>query len=279
MKGKINFFLVWFVLAGLVAFSREEVSATPLFGTEVNGAVGYYNGTKYGGGQFIVGNSNIPNGQESSSGSVLFTQGTAIANSGLGNNDLNVSFSGYGLGGKCGLSCYGSGSSFAVMYDTLTFHNVSPSGDNISIDLNVNYSIPQYNAKSGIYGTGSAQLLEGLIPNPSSGGIIATLSGQGSETLSMNVFVDSTFTTIAYTADIGGSAGADKGSTAGFIDPSITVLVPPGVTFTSASGATYGGTPLAATPEPPAGLLLGSGLLCLAIMTRKNFRIRSTFPG
>ena len=279
MEGKMNFIIIGFVLAGLVAFSGDEVSATPLFGTEVNGAVGYYNGTKYGGGQFIVGNTNTPNGRVSSSGSVLFPQGTAISKAGLGNNDLNVSFSGVGLGGKCGFSCYGSGDAFAVMYDTLTFYNVSPSGDNISIDLNVNYSIPQYNSKSGNNGTGSAQLLEGLIPNPSSGGIIATLSGQGSETLSMKVFVDSSFTTIAYTADIGGSAGADKGSTAGFIDPSITVLVPPGVTFTSASGATYGGTPLAATPEPPAGLLLGSGLLALAIMTRKNFRIRSNFPG
>lgn len=266
----------------MTILSRKEAFATPMFGT-------YYdiqassNPVSY---QISIGGTSTPDGIASLTGNASATRAYTTATADLINNSLNLSFYGNSVYDPSAADYLTSGNNaFAEMFDTLTFHNLSPlNSDNVTIGLNFNYSLSA--GKNALSNGGVSFCLgeisyygftSSICKHDSYGGGKSNFSVSGTGIFSLTTSVNESSPTIQYEASIFGGGDSGWSTDSGFIDPSITVIAPAGVTFTSASGATYSGTPLAATPEPSTLALFGTGIVLMGLMAaRKKKDLRNT---
>lgn len=272
---KRNFVGIVLIFVSMMILSQKEAFATPMFGTSYYVQASSNNAypTPYSIQTFSGGT--LTDGITSVTGNANATRANTTATADLINNSLNLSFYGKSLAvyyPQVNTTDYltSGNNASAEMFDTLTFHNLSPlNSDTVTIDLNFNYSMSagKYASASGdvsLCGSNTSICKQDLFGGKSN----SSVSGTG--ILSFNTSVNELYPTVQYIAQISGGGVSGWSTDSGFIDPSITVIAPAGVTFTSASGATYSGTPLAATPEPSTLALFGSGVVLMGLMAARK---------
>ncbi len=275
---KRNFVGIVLIFVSMMILSQKEAFATPMFGTSyyVKATSDNAYPTPYSIQTFSGGT--LTDGITSVTGNANATRANTTATADLINNSLNLSFYGNSLPvyyPQFNITDYLTSGNIASaeMFDTLTFHNLSLlKSDTVTIDLNFNYSM---SAGKNASASGNVSL-----ENPNCGfncgskqdsfGGKSNSSVSGTGILSFNTSVNELYPTVQYVAQISGGGVSGWSTDSGFIDPSITVIAPAGVTFTSASGATYSGTPLAATPEPSTLALFGSGVVLMGLMAARK---------
>ncbi|WP_297478642.1 hypothetical protein [Ferrovum sp.] len=246
----------------------------------------------------IMGSNGIPKGisggfdkqgkQQISTGTISNQVGAAGATADTTGNSLSAYAEANSPCSKsnCSVTIANGG---AYINDTLIFKNLPTTTTLITLDLAINWILSGSESKgnsAGIYALLSATPY-GDAYNEAYTSFSFNKAGSSSKILSIEVamvqdpysnqvpYLNFFAQVDALTSSIPGNSAGDSAS----VDPSITVLVPSGVTFTSASGANYmGGSPtIAAIPEPPTGVLILAGLLCLAFMSRRDLRMTETF--
>lgn len=272
---KRKFVGVVLIFVSMMILSRNEAFATPMFGTSyfVQASSNNAYPTPYSIQTFSGGT--LTDGITSVTGNANASRANTTATADLINNSLNLSFYGnslpvyYPLFNTTDYLTSGNNAS-AEMFDTLTFHNLSPLiSDKVTIDLNFNYSMSAGKNASVSGGIGLCGSNISICKQDSFGGK-SNSSVSGTGILSFSTSVNEFNPTVQYIAQIFGGGVSGWSTDSGFIDPSITVIAPAGVTFTSASGATYSGTSLAATPEPSTLALFGTGIVLMGLMAARK---------
>ena len=139
---KRNFVGIVLIYVSMMILSQKEAFATPMFGTSyyVKATSDNAYPTPYSIQTFSGGT--LTDGITSVTGNANATRANTTATADLINNSLNLSFYGNSLPLSTTDYLTSGNIASAEMFDTLTFHNLSPLvSDKVTIDLNFNYSL------------------------------------------------------------------------------------------------------------------------------------------